>query len=404
MFIPSQTPDLHQPLTQLLETKPVVPVTAVPGIPEDAQHLDSRVALQWAQPVLPGEKGHSARTPLAVPLAVQIVKSLNIKGFEPHGPDPDALLKGEVHPMLEEGLASWINSVVSKSVPNFRTNTEPLQSALLKSLVSEPSNHSPEFESASPISKPVFVALDSASELESAELAPQTMSTLQRKESQVLTVLLSLYESLARSDIFAAQRLAESWLPRRVKPHLEIHDSEQRIKPNLQEEKSFVQDPQAARINVNKVQDKFIELAQSATDASTEQLAKWVSALEPDSEPAQLAAQMLTHGQMVWLADLAPGVPLRMVREDAWRNDANRPAQLEKGAMLSVELNLPKLGRILVSGSQWGQQVSLQIAHEANSQDPWVALTPSLLLDLKSQGIEDVRIETLPDVGEVPND
>jgi hypothetical protein len=129
-----------------------------------------------------------------------------------------------------------------------------------------------------------------------------------------------------------------------------------------------------------------------------------VSALEPDSEPAQLAAQMLTHGQMVWFEDLAPGVPLRMVREDAWRNDANRPAQLEKGAMLSVELNLPNLGRILVSGSQWGQQVSLQIAHEANSQDPWVALTPSLLLDLKSQGIEDVRIETLPDVGEVPND
>ncbi len=404
MFIPSQTPDLHQPLTQLLETKPVVPVTAVPGIPEDAQHLDSRVALQWAQPVLPGEKGHSARTSLEVPLAVQIVKSLNIKGFEPQGPDPDALLKGEVHPMLEEGLASWINSVVSKSVPNFRTNTQPLESELLKSLVSEPSNHSPEFESATSISKPAFVALANDSQLETAELAPQTMSTLQRKESHVLTVLLSLYESLARSDIFAAQRLAESWLPRRVKSHLEIHDSEQRIKPNLQEEKSFVQDPQAARINVNKVQDKFIELAQSATDASTVQLAKWVSALEPDSEPAQLAAQMLTHGQMVWLADLAPGVPLRMVREDAWRNDANRPAQLEKGAMLSVELNLPNLGRILVSGSQWGQQVSLQIAHEANSQDPWVALTPSLLLDLQSQGIDDVRIETLPDVCEVPND
>lgn len=404
MFIPSQTPDLHQPLTQLLETKPVVPVTAVPGIPEDAQHLDSRVALQWAQPVLPGEKGHSARASLAVPLAVQIVKSLNIKGFEPQGPDPDALLKGEVHPMLEEGLASWINSVVSKPVPNFRTNTEPLQSALLKSWVSEPSNHSPEFENATPISKPAFVALANASELETAELAPQTMSTLQRKESHVLTVLLSLYESLARSDIFAAQRLAESWLPRRVNPHQEIHGSEQRIKPNLQEEKSLVQDPQAARFNVNKVQDKFIDLAQSATDASTVQLAKWVSALEPDSEPAQLAAQMLTHGQMVWLADLAPGVPLRMVREDAWRNDADRPAQLEKGAMLSVELNLPNLGRILVSGSQWGQQVSLQIAHEANSQDPWVALTPSLLLDLKSQGIEDVRIETLPDVGEVPND
>ena len=114
MFIPAQTPDLHQPLTQLLEAKPVAPVSAVPGIPEDAQHLDSRVALQWAQPVLQAEKGQTARTALSVPLAVQIVKPLNIKGFESQGPDPDALLKGEVHPMLEEGLASWINYVLTK--------------------------------------------------------------------------------------------------------------------------------------------------------------------------------------------------------------------------------------------------------------------------------------------------
>jgi hypothetical protein len=122
MFIPAQTPDLQQPLTQLLEVKPVVPVSAVPGIPEDAQHLDSRVALQWTQPVLQAEKGQTARTALSVPLAVQIVKPFNTKGFESQGPDPDALLKGEVHPMLEEGLASWINFVLSKPASNFRLN------------------------------------------------------------------------------------------------------------------------------------------------------------------------------------------------------------------------------------------------------------------------------------------
>ncbi len=112
---------------------------------------------------------------------------------------------------------------------------------------------------------------------------------------------------------------------------------------------------------------------------------------------------MLTQGQMVWLTDLAPGVPMRIVREDAWRNVANRPAQLEKGAMLRVELNLPNLGRIRVVGSQWGQDVSLQIAHETNSQDHWAALTPGLLLDLQTHGIADVRLGTLPDQGEVPN-
>ena len=180
MFIPAQTPDLQKPLTQLLETKPVVPVTAVPGIPEDAQHLDSRVALQWAQPVLQAEKGQLARNSLAVPLAVQIVKPLNIKGFEPQGPDPDALRKGEVHPMLEDGLASWINSVLSKSVPNFRASTAPLQNALIKRAASESSNDAPEFESTAPISKLVPDALTDSTELETAELATQPKLSLER--------------------------------------------------------------------------------------------------------------------------------------------------------------------------------------------------------------------------------
>lgn len=403
MFIPAQTPDLQKPLTQLLETKPVMPVTAVPGIPEDAQHLDSRVALQWAQPVLQAEKGQLARNSLAVPLAVQIVKPLNIKGFEPQGPDPDALRKGEVHPMLEDGLASWINSVVSKSVPNFRASTAPLQNALIKRAASESSNDAPEFDSTAPISKSVPIALSNSTELETAELATQPKLSLERHASQVMPVLLSLYESLASSDIFAAQRLAESWLPRRVKPPLETSDSEANTKPEAQQARTVVADSQSTKMKLSLAQDNFTELAQPTPEPSIAQLAKWVAALEPDSEPAQQAAQMLTQGQMVWLADLAPGVPMRMVREDAWRNDANRPAQLEKGAMLRVELNLPNLGRIRVVGSQWGQDVSLQIAHETNSQDHWTALTPGLLLDLQTHGIEDVRLETLPDQGEVPN-
>jgi hypothetical protein len=339
MFIPAQTPDLQQPLTQLLETKPVLPVTAVPGIPEDAQNLDSRVALQWTQPVLQGEKGQATRNALAVPLAVQIVKPLNIKGFEPQGPDPDALRKGEVHPMLAEGLASWINSVVSKPVPNFRANPAPLQTEVTEEI------------------------------FEPSELATVMKQASQKTESPVMQVLLNLYAALANSDVFAAQRLAESWLPRRAKPtHLEVDNSDR-----------------------------------PTSEPSIAQLTKWVSALEPDSEPAQQAAHMLTQGQMVWLADLAPGVPMRIVREDAWRNDLDRRAQLEKGAMLRVELNLPNLGRIRVVGSQWGQDLSLQIAHDASSQDQWTMLAPSLLNDLQAQGIGEVRFETLSEVEEQPN-
>jgi len=410
MFIPAQTPDLQQPLTQLLETKPVLPVTAVPGIPEDAQNLDSRVALQWTQPVLQGEKGQAARNALVVPLAVQIVKPLNIKGFEPQGPDPDALRKGEVHPMLAEGLASWINSVVSKPVPNFRANPAPLQNASITRMPSEAVNLESgvevevEVDSSVPIAKPIPIAIQNLTEAEPLELATQVKQASPQKESPVMRELLNLYEALAKSDIFAAQRLAESWLPRRVKPmHLEAQDSDRSTTSNSQETSVSAPKQNTSGVKSGEEPQAFKVLAQPASETAIAQLTKWVSALEPDSEPAQQAAHMLTQGQMVWLADLAPGLPMRIVREDAWRNDANRAAHLEKGAMLRVELNLPNLGRIRVMGSQWGQDLSLQIAHDANSQEKWTALAPALFEELQAKGIGDVRLETLPDQEEGSN-
>ena len=339
----------------------MAPVSAVPGIPEDAQHLDSRVALQWAQPVLQAEKGQTARTALSVPLAVQIVKPLNIKGFESQGPDPDALLKGEVHPMLEEGLASWINFVLTKPSPNLRFN------------VSQP-NTASTTETASGDE----IKQTSQVKVEPANAEPDTTSTqvklaTKTTTASVLPVLLNLYEALANSEIFAAQRLSEAWLPKRVKPHL------------------------------GEAKEAFNSMAQPIAEPSISQLTKWVAALEPDSEHAQQAAQMLTQGQMVWQAELAPGIPMRMVREDAWRNQANKPAQLEKGATLKVEVELPNLGRIRIVGSQWGSDLSLQIAHAANAQDRWSSLMPSLMEELQASGISDIRLETLSNETEAPN-
>ena len=361
MLIPAQTPDLQQPLTQLLEAKPVAPVSAVPGIPEDAQHLDSRVALQWAQPVLQAEKGQTARTALSVPLAVQIVKPFNTKGFESQGPDPDALLKGEVHPMLEEGLASWINFVLTKPSPNLRFN------------VSQP-NTASTTETASGDE----IKQTSQVKVEPANAEPDTTSTqaklaIKTNATSVLPALLNLYEALANSEIFAAQRLSEAWLPKRVKPHL------------------------------GEAQEAFNALAQPIAAPSIAQLTKWMAALEPDSEHAQQAAHMLTQGQMVWQAELVPGIPMRLVREDAWRNQANKPAQLEKGATLKVEVELPNLGRIRIVGSQWGSDLSLQIAHAVNAQDRWSSLMPSLMEELQASGISDVRLETLSNETEAPN-
>ena len=392
MFIPAQTPDLQQPLTQLLEAKPVAPVSAVPGIPEDAQHLDSRVALQWAQPVLQAEKGQTARTALSVPLAVQIVKPLNTKGFESQGPDPDALLKGEVHPMLEEGLASWINFVLTKPSPNLRFN------------VSQP-NTASTTETASGDE----IKQTSQVKVEPANAEPDTTSTqaklaIKTNATSVLPVLLNLYEALANSEIFAAQRLSEAWLPRRVKPHFDTQENLQTDRPQLNAASpSLSLKHTAPKVHAGEAQEAFNALAQPIAEPSISQLTKWVAALEPDSEHAQQAAQMLTQGQMVWQAELAPGIPMRLVREDAWRNQANKPAQLEKGATLKVEVELPNLGRIRIVGSQWGSDLSLQIAHAANAQDQWSSLMPSLMEELQASGIIDVRLETLSNETEAPN-
>jgi hypothetical protein len=95
---------------------------------------------------------------------------------------------------------------------------------------------------------------------------------------------------------------------------------------------------------------------------------------------------------------------MRIVREDAWRNNPEQAGQLEKGAMLKVEITLPNLGELRILGSQWGQDISLQISHgkpDINGRVNWTALAPELLQELKAQGVSDVKIESLPEVSAI---
>jgi hypothetical protein len=178
--------------------------------------------------------------------------------------------------------------------------------------------------------------------------------------------------------VFAAQRLNEDWMPRKLEP---------------------TQTPKLDSVKNSEVQ-AFQHLAQPIQAPSSAQLAQWVSDLEPDSDAAEQAARMLTQGNMVWQAELVPGLPMRIVREDAWRNNPEQAGQLEKGAMLKVEITLPNLGELRILGSQWGQDISLHISHgkpDINGKVNWSTLAPELLQELKAQGVSDVKIESLPD-------
>jgi hypothetical protein len=65
-----------------------------------------------------------------------------------------------------------------------------------------------------------------------------------------------------------------------------------------------------------------------------------------------------------------------------------------------VEITLPNLGELRISGSQWGQEISLHISHgkpDINGKVNWSTLAPELLQELQNQGVTDVQVESLPD-------
>jgi hypothetical protein len=218
------------------------------------------------------------------------------------------------------------------------------------------------------------------SNIASGSTAGEVIKTKQANLSnpaEVLSQLKNIYQSIAGSDVFAAQRLNEAWMPRKLATH--AASSKAFDNPDLK---------------------TFQQLAQPIQEPSAAQLTQWVSALEPDSDAAEQAARMLTQGNMVWQAELVPGLPMRIIREDAWRNNPQQVGEIEKGAMLKVEITLPNLGQLQIVGSQWGQDISLHILHgkpEGNGKVNWTALAPELLQELKTQGVTDVRVESLPD-------
>ena len=601
MFIPAPAQDLHLPLTQKLEASPVVPVTAVAGVAEEAQSLDSRVALQWTQPVFAGAEGQAGRTALASPVPEALLQSPKtaVPGYEPQGADPDALKSGEVHPLLAQGLSSWLSGVLAKSsgtanIPEVRillaTATDK---AVLKAAVNEPTTNTNSKATSevtaqirtasqasanssfltsidklstssntlatpnSPLSTPGSVLLPSSSAAYAAQQAikssgkpnvpdqaplmsessetsilkttenepatpkkmpqsnaptevigqtrtayqssassglslgtnlstessissginlltessvskgssaltpantagtsaQQTSESIGKRNvaeqpplmtkspdkavlsakaneptianatsttatttasaaaavtstninknipSEVMVQLKQIYQAIAGSDVFAAQRLNEAWMPRRVLADTALPPPEPQLESQI---------PRSQRSNtplaLNPDLAEIQKFAQPSIDPSSEQLTQWVSALEPDSDAAQQAARMLAQGNIVWQADLVPGMPMRIVREDAWRNHPQQAGQLEKGAMLKVEIKLPNLGELRIVGSQWGQDISLHISHgtkDNNGRLNWASLAPSLVQELKAKGVEAVRVDSLPQ--EIPN-
>lgn len=168
------------------------------------------------------------------------------------------------------------------------------------------------------------------------QVPADTAATMPRADA-VLQAIQKLRTALSSAEVFAARQLANQWFgPERNDP-----------------------DGQASA-----------------------QAQRWVQALSPEHPAAQQATHMLMTGQMVWQGELLPGLPMRIHREDSWRENAPGSGRLEKGAALSLEIDLPQLGHLKVTGQQWGDQldVIVRIPRQGNAllRNAWPELQKRL--------------------------
>ena len=83
--------------------------------------------------------------------------------------------------------------------------------------------------------------------------------------------------------------------------------------------------------------------------------------LDPQSSSMVDAIRLALKGNLQWEGMLANQLPAKIRREDAWESNPNDPTQVTKGARITVAMNLPNLGGFTVVGTQFNDQIKLNI-------------------------------------------
>ena len=112
--------------------------------------------------------------------------------------------------------------------------------------------------------------------------------------------------------------------------------------------------------------------------------------MNSDTPQVRDAVKLLLRGDLAWYGLVLPNVYARIEREDAWQQSAEDPAQVVKGARITMEMELPHLGKIKVIGTQFGEVVNLTI--ETNSETK--AILANQLTTLEEQIRERVQSQT----------
>ena len=111
---------------------------------------------------------------------------------------------------------------------------------------------------------------------------------------------------------------------------------------------------------------------------------------DPDDPVARDAARLLLNGVLIWHGELVPGVQARMTREDAWREAPDGSGQIQKGATLRVDMQLPNSGVFQVAGVQFGDEVSLSV-RLGDNPDAFRSAFPALRERLDTLDVGQIR-------------
>lgn len=155
-----------------------------------------------------------------------------------------------------------------------------------------------------------------------------------------------------------------------------------------------VQPPQA-RLADPATQDG-VESAKAGDQTETELPAQAAApssqrteSLDGDSQSIRDAIRLLLHGELRWQGELSPGVFAKLQREDAWEEDPHSPGALVKGTLVSVDLDLPVLGRLRVRGMFIKDSVRVTVL----PQEPARGALQSEFEDLRSR-LRDRGLDT----------
>jgi hypothetical protein len=139
------------------------------------------------------------------------------------------------------------------------------------------------------------------------------------------------------------------------------------------------------------------EEAEPHVDGNVSQQASALLAqLNADIPQVRDAVKLLLRGDLAWQGLLLPNLYVVFKREDAWQQSTEDLGQVMKGARITMEVDLPHLGKIKVVGTQFGESVNLTIETSAQTK----SILSERLTDLQDQISQHVKVKTHVAIGD----